>query len=168
MKWRHRIREVVTYYFGELWCRRFHRPLFTSLGGYGGTDHLGRRRGKYHGVRCVKCGRSWEKSGDSKPLTPEQERACKAALGDAWVGGDGKAKPMTSLKVSRIALTPSELEQLVAIQNNGPTFAGDLISHSTEKALREKGLVARIEGWAAVTLEGVTWLRQSGLERWDE
>jgi len=166
MKLRHRIREIATFYVGEFWCRRFHGPLFASLGGYGGTDHLGRRRAEYFGLRCVKCGRSWEKSGRPKLLTKKQEKAIAAAFGNAWA--DHGPEKLTSHEVARVALIPSEVEQLVAIQKHGPTFAGDLISKATEKNLRELGLVARLEGWATVTLEGKRWLMQAGLERWDE
>lgn len=66
----------------------------------------------------------------------------------------------------KIALTPSEVEQLAAIQKHGPTMAGNLISTDTEKSLRGKGLVARMESWATVTLEGVAWLRQAGMEKY--
>ena len=69
-----KIRQCWTYYVGEYWCRRFHRPLFSNLGGYGGIDHLGKRRKEYYSLYCSKCNRNWEKNGKPKPLTPEQEK----------------------------------------------------------------------------------------------
>jgi hypothetical protein len=74
------------YLKGEWWCRKRHAPFFTELGGYGGTDWLGRRQQEYHGCWCVVCNNRWEKAGSPKPLTPEQEIACAEAFGDMWTG----------------------------------------------------------------------------------
>ncbi len=83
---RQRARIVINYLIGEWYCRRFHRPLFSSIGGIGGTDVWGRRQREYYGLRCVKCSRHWEKRGEPKPLTPEQEQACAQAFGSMWRG----------------------------------------------------------------------------------
>lgn len=151
-------RGVVNYLLGEWWCARFHRPLIANLGGYGGRNVWGRRRKEYYGRLCLKCERRWEKPGRPKPLTPEQERACSEAFGSAWVGGKG-VKAETHLP----ALTPPEVEQLLAIHIHNLTRAGDLISTNAEKSLREKGLVDRMEGWAVATDAGDRWLKCSGL-----
>ena len=96
LKWR--LHAILTYLIGEWYCRRWHRPLLTSLGGWGGRDVWGRRRGAYHGVRFLVCGRTWFKNGEPTPLTPEQRDACAEAFGSMWVGGtseyraDGQGK----------------------------------------------------------------------------
>ena len=59
-------------------------------------------------------------------------------------------------------LSSSEIYQLKAIEKYGLTFPGNLISHSLAKSLSEKGLVARVEGWVAITREGAAVL--AGLE----
>ena len=83
-----RITEILRYLRGEWWCRFRHKPLMTSLGGYGGRDVWGRRRGAYHGVWCVVCNRRWEKTGEPRPLTTEQRAACAATFGRMWVEGE--------------------------------------------------------------------------------
>ena len=36
--------KIYRYYKGRLWCITFHSPVVRCMGGYGGTDHFGRRR----------------------------------------------------------------------------------------------------------------------------
>jgi len=153
-----RVRAVMNYLAGEWYCAKLHRPLMAGCAGYGGRDVWGRRRREYYSRRCVECGRSWEKAGKPKPLTPDQEKACSDAFGSSWVG-DAKKK----IKTHHLALTPSEIEQLLAIWVHNLTFAGDLISKDAERSLREKGLVDRMEGWAVATEKGEEWLKCSGL-----
>jgi len=64
-----------------------------------------------------------------------------------------------------IALTPHEVEQLLALSNHGTTRPGDLISKPAEKGLREKGLSGRTEDgeWCMVNRPGVEWLLAAGL-----
>lgn len=65
----------------------------------------------------------------------------------------------------QIALTPREVEQLLALHKHGTTQPGDLITHGGEKALRKKGLTGRTEcgRWCMVNATGVDWLRMAGL-----
>ena len=87
IRWRLRkLIKLLNYLVGELYCGRFHRPTFSSVGGWGGRDAWGRRRKAYYGRWCVVCGRHWEKNGKPRPLTPEQNRACAKLLGSMWVG----------------------------------------------------------------------------------
>lgn len=53
-RWRH--------FKGRVWCLRFHAPVLRGLGGYGGTDHRGRRRKGYHSMSCSACGNNWEQA----------------------------------------------------------------------------------------------------------
>jgi hypothetical protein len=69
-KWRfpqRALRGVWRVYKGRLWCRQFHGPVLCGLGGYGGVDHLFRRRGSYKSVSCLKCGNAWDETGGYKP-----------------------------------------------------------------------------------------------------
>lgn len=68
------------------WCRRFHRPLFSGIGGYGGRDVFGRRRKAYYTRRCTKCGIHCDQNGEPKPLTDEQNKTCAKIFGSMWVG----------------------------------------------------------------------------------
>ena len=88
---RRRIVSVCRYIKGRLWCRRFHKPVFYNIGGYGGRDVWGRRRKEYHGFHCWRCGNRWDQSGRPKPLTTAQRRACADAFGSLWVGDRGEA-----------------------------------------------------------------------------
>ena len=65
---------------------------------------------------------------------------------------------------AEIPLTPHEVAQLVCLHEHGVTWPGDLFDKGSEKTLREKGLVARLEGWAVVTVEGIAWLSRAGLK----
>lgn len=54
------IKPLIRYIKGRVWCMWRHAPVIRLLGGYGGTDHWGRRRGAYHDMWCVSCGNRWE------------------------------------------------------------------------------------------------------------
>lgn len=56
------------YLKGRLWCLRRHPPVVRTLGGYGGSDYLGRRRRAYHGMWCVRCGNRWEQASRGEPV----------------------------------------------------------------------------------------------------
>lgn len=69
--WRQR-RALRRYIKGRVWCLTWHSPVIRELGGYGGLDHLGRRRKSYHSIWCVTCGNRWEQADKGEP--------CRAAL----------------------------------------------------------------------------------------
>lgn len=66
---------------------------------------------------------------------------------------------------SDIRLSAHEVAQLLYLDEHGATWPGDLFDKGSEKTLRAKELVGRIEGWAVVTVEGGAWLRCAGLKK---
>ena len=56
------VRVLCRYIKGRVWCLTFHAPVLRTLGGYGGRDHLNRRRKAYHGMWCVKCNNRWDQA----------------------------------------------------------------------------------------------------------
>lgn len=71
----YQIRMIIDYLRGEWVCRKFHKPLFFNLGGYGGNDVFNRRRKSYHRYECVKCGLYWESEMDpSWNKLPHEEK----------------------------------------------------------------------------------------------
>jgi hypothetical protein len=66
---------------------------------------------------------------------------------------------------SEISLTSHEVGQLIFICQKGLVRPKDLIDEESEKRLLELGLVARIDGWSAITGEGLLWLKMAGLEK---
>lgn len=56
------VRVLYRYLKGRVWCLTFHAPVVRELGGYGGRDHLNRRRKAYHSIWCVKCNNGWDQA----------------------------------------------------------------------------------------------------------
>lgn len=54
------VSKIFRFFKGRAWCLTFHAPVIRELGGYGGSDHFGRRRRAYHSMWCVKCGNRWD------------------------------------------------------------------------------------------------------------
>ena len=70
---------------------------------------------------------------------------------------------MDKTEVSRIALKPGAVEQLLSIHRRGPTRPSDL-DISWETSLREDGLVDRQDGFVVLTDAGREWIEQAGIE----
>lgn len=64
---RHQVAKLWRYLKGRCWCRKRHRPVFVAPGGYGGRDHLNRKRAAYTSVWCVVCDNRWEENRSRRP-----------------------------------------------------------------------------------------------------
>ena len=71
---------------------------------------------------------------------------------------------MDKTEVSRIALKPGAVEQLISIHRRGPTRPEDIMCASCEISLLEDGLVDRQDGFVVLTDAGREWIEQAGIE----
>ncbi len=61
-------RNIYKYYKGRYYCRRFHKPVVGSIGGYGGVNHFLMSKKSYKEMWCLSCDNKWEESSEGQKI----------------------------------------------------------------------------------------------------